>query len=394
MGRETSEPAPPPASVRRAERSRFAKETIHKTIPALLNSNPRARRGVEGVQLLTDLPRVPVSSGKAADKPAMKIRILDVDSFAAAAVLAKSSVSGSGKAAPPKVAVLSMASPLRPGGGVFTGATSQEESLCVRSTLYPSLREEFYRLPPLGSIYTPDVLVFRDEGNKDLSKRDRFYVDVISCAALRFPELEGGRYEKAADREQMWGKMRAVMRAAVQGGVSKVVLGAWGCGAYGNPVEEIADAWRRVLIASAGKGGRGNKEEWDGVEEVVFAISTKHAEGEHQLEVFRKVFEGVAIEEEIGEIPTEAEVNREDETLAEDIHDLEEAIKLKESQLDQIRNEDLRKRVAEVLVKLKRELATKLGQGGITDGIGQVVVGDDTGSEDVAGGSSSKSPKD
>lgn len=315
----------------------------------------------------------------------MKIRILDADTFTAATALVKSMPVS--KTALAKVAVLSMASPLRPGGGVFTGATSQEESLCVRSTLYPSLREGFYRLPPLGSIYTPDVLVFRDEDNKDLPKRDRFYVDVISSAALRFPEVEAGRYEKAGDRELMWEKMRGVMRVAVQGGVSKIVLGAWGCGAYGNPVEEVADGWRRVLVASAGKGGRGGKEEWDGVEEVVFAISTKQAEGKNQLEVFRKVFEGVALEEEVKEVTVQVDVNEEDEILARDIHDLEEAIRLKEGQLDQVKNESLRKRIAEVLVNLRKELAIKSGQGGPSSMIGGVDFDGDVEAGGTASGS-------
>lgn len=321
----------------------------------------------------------------------MKIRIVDADTFTAAAVLIKPAISASAKTAPPKVAVLSMASPLRPGGGVLTGATSQEESLCVRSTLYPSLREEFYRLPPLGSIYTPDVMIFRDEDNKDLPKRDRFYIDVISCAALRFPELEGGRYEKAGDREQMWEKMRAVMRAAVQGGIDRIVLGAWGCGAYGNPVEEVADGWKKVLIASAVKGGRGNKEEWSGVEEVVFAISAKQAEGSHQLEVFRKVFEGVAVKEEMEEeVRTETEVNQDDETRARDIHEIEEAIAVKEGELDRVKNELLRERIAEVLVKLKRELVEKSGR----DGRDGERDRSDVGEIGDAGGSSSKSPGD
>lgn len=393
MGRDTSETHPAPATIRRTERSRFARETIHKIIPALLHSNPRAKRGVESVQLLTDLKRVPSTREKGADRPMMKIKILDADTFTAAAALTKPSVSASAKTAPPKVAVLSMASPLRPGGGVLTGATSQEESLCVRSTLYPSLREEFYRLPPLGSIYTPDVMIFRDEDNKDLPKRDRFYIDVISCAALRFPELEGGRYEKAGDREQMWEKMRAVMRAAVQGGIDRIVLGAWGCGAYGNPVEEVADGWKKVLIASAVKGGRGNKEEWSGVEEVVFAISTKQAEGNHQLEVFRKVFEGVAVKEEMEEVQAETEVNQDDETRARDIHEIEEAIAVKEGELDRVKNELLRERIAEVLVKLKRELVEKSRQDDTDGGRDQPDVGRSAETGDT-GGSSSKSIED
>lgn len=53
----------------------------------------------------------------------------------------------------------------------------------------------------------------------------------------------------------------------------KLVLGAWGCGAYGNPVGEIARAWARVLCVRGGRNGgcRGEGEGWDGLE-VVFAI--------------------------------------------------------------------------------------------------------------------------
>jgi hypothetical protein len=67
--------------------------------------------------------------------------------------------------------------------------------------LHASLREEFYRPPSRACIYTPDVLVFRDQDLRDLPKRDRFHVDVISYAALRFPEVAEGRYVDGKDRE-------------------------------------------------------------------------------------------------------------------------------------------------------------------------------------------------
>ncbi|KAI0871647.1 hypothetical protein GGS24DRAFT_53608 [Hypoxylon argillaceum] len=170
-----------------------------------------------------------------------------------------------------KVGILNMASPLSPGGGFLNGATSQEESLCMRTTLLPALRDEFYRLPELGVVYTPDVLVFRppsisssssggasetspattttttEETDDVLPKTDRWFVDVASAAMLRLPETEEGRYVSGADRELAARKMRAVLRVFAAGGCSRVVLGAWGCGAYGNPVAEIAGAWRRVL---------------------------------------------------------------------------------------------------------------------------------------------------
>ncbi|UNI17638.1 hypothetical protein JDV02_003966 [Purpureocillium takamizusanense] len=215
-----------------------------------------------------------------------------------------------------RVAVLNMASPLRPGGGVLTGATSQEERLCARTTLYPSLRESFYRLPDVGGVYTPDVLVCRSWGDESspssssssfssssggggggvhamlLPPGKRFYVDVLTAAMLRMPdttvqsvatadteaaaattttattkapgEALRYRYSEPRDRELAHRQMRAALRILCGRGVTRVVLGAWGCGAYGNPVGEVARAWRAVLC---GRGGEG----WDGLR-VVFAI--------------------------------------------------------------------------------------------------------------------------
>ncbi|KAI1349438.1 hypothetical protein F5Y01DRAFT_289157 [Xylaria sp. FL0043] len=209
-----------------------------------------------------------------------------------------------------KVGILNMASPLSPGGGFLNGATSQEESLCMHTTLLPALRDEFYRIPELGVVYTPDVLVFRPtsslspsssdrrtevgqsasgEEDKDiLPKAERWFVDVVSAAMLRLPETEDGQYVSSADRELAVRKMRVVMRVFAARGCTHVVLGAWGCGAYGNPVSEIAKAWRRVLSPNPIPGGEGSKgvkdqksrnknpETWGAViEEVVFAIQDR-----------------------------------------------------------------------------------------------------------------------
>ncbi|OAQ92826.1 hypothetical protein VFPFJ_01987 [Purpureocillium lilacinum] len=209
-----------------------------------------------------------------------------------------------------RVAVLNMASPLRPGGGVLTGATSQEEQLCARTTLYPSLRESFYRLPEVGGVYTPDVLVCRSWTSAPSSSSstsasaigadamllppsERFYVDVLTAAMLRMPDTivqsaettatsispaetrpatqvaAALAYAEPQDRELAHRKMRAALRILRGRGATHVVLGAWGCGAYGNPVGEVARAWRAALCGR-GRGGRG-AEGWDGLR-VVFAI--------------------------------------------------------------------------------------------------------------------------
>lgn len=207
-----------------------------------------------------------------------------------------------------------MASPLRPGGGILTGATSQEEFLCARTTLYPSLSETHYRLPDLGGIYTPDVLVARSSSPRAemLPARDRFFVDVLSAAMLRLPDIEESdgeaAYAEDKDREAVRNKMRAVMRIFRAKGVDRVVLGAWGCGAYGNPVEEVARAWKTVLCGggrAARKAGRasGGSEGWEGLQ-VVFAI----ADG-RMARVFAEIL-GVEVEE----IEEDEEEDEESET--------------------------------------------------------------------------------
>lgn len=259
----------------RADRARLAKETINKIIPSLLLSYPIARAGAAGAQLLreADLPNATMPMSY---QMPIIIRVTDSDTLDAARDLHSSHQHE-------KIGVLSMASPLRPGGGVLTGATSQEESLCMRSTLFPSLRDEFYRVPEDALIYTSHVLVFRDQDLTMLRKEDRFFVDVMSCAALRFPDVENGRYVSETDREAMVKKIQLIMRAAVMKGCKRVVLGALGCGAYGNPAEEVAALFKRVIVGNSKKTC---EETWTGIKEVVFAIRG----GQDNIKVFNKVF--------------------------------------------------------------------------------------------------------
>ncbi|PKS04883.1 hypothetical protein jhhlp_008247 [Lomentospora prolificans] len=284
-------------SIDRNARGKVAKAIINNTIPTILRGNARARRGIAAVELIANPePGAPYYRTEAAISPTTPRKAQQLQAKPGAEKFAETSeqpgtdarphVSGASSVATlivsdtleaarqihsknlalpphrrPRIAILNMASPLRPGGGVLSGATSQEESLCRRTTLYPSLREEFYRLPEFGAVYTPDVLVFRVDDDmiaKPSDQRDWFFVDVISAAMHRLPEVEGvgeeQRYAEEHDREAAVKKMRAVMQIVKSKDVGQVVLGAWGCGAYGNPIWEIATAWRKVLSRGTGKG--------------------------------------------------------------------------------------------------------------------------------------------
>ncbi|KAK5989416.1 hypothetical protein PT974_10935 [Cladobotryum mycophilum] len=274
----------------RDERAKAAKAFLNKRLPAILKSNTRARKGVEHAELIVDPP--PVSTKRDAggsrepagdgehdenEEKSISIRLQVGDTLEAASRLVVPNPSKPHHK--PRVAILNMASPLRPGGGVLTGATSQEEWLCARTSLYPSLREEFYRLPEVGGVYTPDVLVCKmwDDEALELKSQDQFFINVITAAMLRLPDVEEQRgvvvYAEQKDRDIVLQKMRAVMRILLSKGVERVVLGAWGCGAYANPVGEIARAWKRVLLGTKSKK-TGQKESIDGLD-IVFAIKDR-----------------------------------------------------------------------------------------------------------------------
>lgn len=298
MGRTEPSIGRPPAAFRRDARAKQAKATLNKVIPTMLSAHPRARRGIDASELIVAPPArspqpepannsnyEPLPADAAHAGPRLTIQATDTLT-AARSLLTNNSNSIN------KVAILNMASPLSPGGGFLNGATSQEEFLCMRTTILPALKDHFYRLPEVGCVYTPDVLVFRSGADgKDmvLEKNERWFVDVVSAAMLRLPDTEmdeetgQGAFVQAKDRELSLEKMRAVMRVLQAKGVVKVVLGAWGCGAYCNPLGEVARAWRRVLVGQKKKktkhkgtcGGQA-EETWEAFEQVLFAIKDQN----------------------------------------------------------------------------------------------------------------------
>ncbi|KAI1463816.1 uncharacterized protein F4812DRAFT_453352 [Daldinia caldariorum] len=392
MGRTEPSVGRPPASFRRDARAKRAKATINKVIPPLLAAHPRARKGIEASELIVDPPpsssspssfasSALASQGKTQQRvragstagesngrdksqgyPRISLRVADALEAAHSLLLVPEHAQSrtdqqrrdlSNTAA--RVGVLNMASPLSAGGGFLNGASSQEESLCMRSTLLPSLRDGFYRLPELGVVFTPDVA---GEDDEVLPKRDRWFVDVASAAMIRMPEIdvdeESGfaRYANAADRELAVRKVRAVLRVFASKGVRRVVLGAWGCGAYGNPVGEIAKAWRK-------KKRESDSDSWECFEHVVFAIKDPGmaqafatAFGEEFLEV-QNSGEG---EDSVG---SEDEGDDEEEDAS--VKELRNKIRELELRTKQARNPQLKAGLSSVLASLRSQLPDSNG---------------------------------
>jgi len=204
------------------------------------------------------------------DKEA-KVLVSEKRSFEAARDYAKA-----GK----RVCVLNFADWTTPGGWVLKGASAQEESLCRCSTLYPCISspevESFYtthkaqkktnQLHMLHNndlIYTPDVTVFKsDTDQPELLPEDEWYnVDVISCAAprLRLRSADQKKLGVTSDvleieeeqlREILFSRIHRIFSTArffYGGSVEVMILGGFGCGAFRNPPELVAQVFNEVI---------------------------------------------------------------------------------------------------------------------------------------------------
>ena len=156
-----------------------------------------------------------------------------------------------------KTVVLNFGSAKHPGGGFEVGANAQEESLCRASTLYASLiskeGKEFYKqqYPYLRDLYashvllSPSVVVFKGEMGKIL--KNSFELGVITAAAVNANTALRNGYTPERIKAEMLERIRAVLRVALYNKYDNIILGAWGCGAFGNPPEMIAELFNYVL---------------------------------------------------------------------------------------------------------------------------------------------------
>ena len=153
-----------------------------------------------------------------------------------------------------KIAVLNYANHYHVGGAPYS-AGAQEESLCRCSTLLPciqAMKAPFYnkhikmahnhQINFMGNddlIYTPDVVVFKSDLRTDpvypqMLSRDEWYkVNVITCAA---PQLMRVRTLPDNYESVIRSRIKKILDVAAKEGNEVVILGAWGCGAFKNPI--------------------------------------------------------------------------------------------------------------------------------------------------------------
>jgi uncharacterized protein (TIGR02452 family) len=154
---------------------------------------------------------------------------------------------------------LNFASARNQGGGFLSGAIAQEEDLCRCSGLYGCLKRkpQFYNENILrddalytdGVIYSPRVPFFRDRFNFLLEKP--FELSIVSSPApnVRAISMDDFQDENLEDvlYSVLYGRAKRILQTAAFHGHKNIILGAWGCGAFGNDAGQVASVFAQLV---------------------------------------------------------------------------------------------------------------------------------------------------
>lgn len=145
-----------------------------------------------------------------------------------------------------------------PGGMYRCGGRAQEEDLCGQMPqLYAALAVSDYPIEPGTALLSRGLHVLRRPKTYELCL-SLGEVDIIT-AAMPCGQKPGTWEWK----ETVKLRIRSVLKAGICSGKQNLVLGAFGCGMFGNPPEEVAEIFREQLSSEEFRGAFAN---------VVFAI--------------------------------------------------------------------------------------------------------------------------
>lgn len=150
---------------------------------------------------------------------------------------------------------LNFASAKNPGGGFLGGAQAQEETLARSSGLYPCLtahpevyaRQKAHRDAHYLDLvlYSPRVPFFRDDDGAWL---DPIYASVITAPAPNAGALrQHDRFDAREVAATLHRRAHQVLAIAAHHGESRLILGAWGCGVFGNDPTTVAEIFQDLL---------------------------------------------------------------------------------------------------------------------------------------------------
>lgn len=188
------------------------------------------------------------------------------------------------------VCVLNFASGWNPSGGWLKGRVGQEEVLAYCSDLFRqqtspegmkmyNANKAFNSNAYLNNMLLSDVAFFR-ESDYSLVEEPAI-VSVVTAPAVNVSRAKKMKEVLAEDSlVTMKKRMELILKVMVESGRMNIVLGAFGCGAYGNDAVNILLIWEELLIG---------KEYACYFDTITFSIPKMH-DGDNTYNLYEKIF--------------------------------------------------------------------------------------------------------
>lgn len=183
------------------------------------------------------------------------------------------------------ICVLNFASYKNPGGCFLQGSRAQEECLCQSSYLYNVLREfpSYYEwnnkhlnkaMYENRAIFSPYIIF--EQGD------DKEYCSVITCAAPNLTPSKKYGYGITAEENSkiLESRIKFVLDIAAREKVDTLILGAFGCGVFGQDATEVITLFNKYLM-----------DERKNFKRVIYAIpNSKHGDNyQKAVKVFKEL---------------------------------------------------------------------------------------------------------
>jgi len=246
----------------RKERAEISRETLCIVEKGGYQCNKRSRMvlirdSVEHSKALTHL-----FDSENLPKPPQVARFaepcaIEVTNESTVSAIQRASVAGE-EQSPLHVGCLNFASAKNPGGGFDQGAQAQEEALSRASALFPCLQTQMdgfcqpnrvFKSPMYLdlAIASPRVPFFRDGEQETKLLPEPLFCTVISMPAPNASVLlQRGHPETEIDLT-LCRRAEIILRLASHYKIDVLILGAWGCGVFGNKPDKVARIFGRLL---------------------------------------------------------------------------------------------------------------------------------------------------
>lgn len=140
--------------------------------------------------------------------------------------------------------VLNFANALHPGGGYLWGAKAQEEDLCRCSLLYHALKTQpgyylknlirYSSYGPDECLFSREVPVFRNESYELIPPTQASFLTAVAVNRTLLKWSTFNLYSRKRVETCLEERMKHILSLALSQNPDVLVLGAWGCGVFGN----------------------------------------------------------------------------------------------------------------------------------------------------------------